>query len=94
MFSRLRLAPQIPKVRPSINYPNRRLINGHVGYEGERQMKKHKSTCDRFTLSLGGMRTIASFAPTPAIAHDRLRQVRDNPAQKWRLWTPRRFRVA
>ena len=61
-------------------------------------MKKDKSTCDKFTLSLGGMQTIASFAPMPVIALDRLRQdragqVRNTPAQKWRLWMPRRFRV-
>ena len=61
-------------------------------------MKKDKSACDKFTLSLGGMRTITSFAPMPAIAHDRLRQdlllKTGNPRQwNWRIWMPRRFRV-
>ena len=37
-------------------------------------MKKDNSARDRFTLSLGGMRTITSFTPMPVIAHDRLRQ--------------------
>ena len=62
-------------------------------------MKKDKSACDKFTLSLGGMRTITSFAPAPAIAYDRLRQdltgqARDTRERKWRIWMPRRFRVA
>lgn len=37
--------------------------------------KKDKTARDAFTLSLGGMTTITSFAAAPAIAHDRLRQV-------------------
>jgi hypothetical protein len=62
-------------------------------------MKKDKSARDDFTFGLGGLRTVASFAPVPAIAHDRLRQVRvgqtqDSRERKWRLWMPRRFRVA
>jgi hypothetical protein len=62
-------------------------------------MKKDKLERDEFRLSLGGMRTIASFAMAPAIAHDRLRQdladqAQDTREQKWRLWMPRRFRVA
>ena len=74
-------------------------MNSHVGYEGEEMMKKDKWGRDEFTLSLGGMRMITSFAPTPAIAHDRLRQdragqARDTARRKWRLWMPRRFRVA
>ena len=62
-------------------------------------MKKDKKACDKFTLSLGGIRTISSFAPMPAIAYDRLRQdrvgqARDIPEKKWRFWMPRLFRVA
>ena len=61
-------------------------------------MKKDKSAFDKFTLSLGGMRTVTSFAPMPAIAHDRLRQVQSAKMSKprqwnWRIWMPRRFRV-
>ena len=62
-------------------------------------MKKDKSARDEFGLSLGGMRTIASFAMAPAIAHDRLRldlagRAQETREKKWRLWMPRRFRVA
>ncbi len=62
-------------------------------------MKKDNSARDRFTLSLGGMRTITSFTPMPVIAHDRLRQVQSARTSKprqwnWRFWMPRRFRVA
>jgi len=62
-------------------------------------MKKDKLARDEFTLSLGGMRTITSFAQAPAIAHDRLRQklagqARDSREQKRRFWLPRRFPVA
>lgn len=62
-------------------------------------LQKDKSARDAFTLSLGGMRTISSFVVAPAIAHDGLRQdrngqARDSGDQKWRLWVPRRFRVA
>jgi len=61
--------------------------------------KKDKRARDEFTLSLGGMRTITSFAAAPAIAHDRLRQDRPGQAghsgeQNRRLWIPKRFRVA
>lgn len=61
--------------------------------------KKDKSAGDNFTLSLGGIMAISSFAAAPAIAHDRLRQAPDSEArnasgQKWRLWMPRRFRIA
>lgn len=38
---------------------------------------KAKRTRDAFTFSLGGMTTIASFFPAPAIAHDRINKVRD-----------------
>ncbi|MCJ7591611.1 MAG: hypothetical protein MUO51_09675 [Woeseiaceae bacterium] len=38
--------------------------------------KKDKTPRDAFTLSLGGMTTISSFATAPAIAADRLREVR------------------
>jgi hypothetical protein len=62
-------------------------------------MKKDKLARDVFRLSLGGMRTITSFAIAPAIAHDRLRQgppsqARDTRERKRRFWMPRRFRVA
>lgn len=62
-------------------------------------MKKDELARDEFTLSLGGMRTITSFAAAPAIAHDRLRQdppsqARDTHEQEGRFWTLRRFRVA
>jgi hypothetical protein len=61
--------------------------------------KKDNATRDTFSLGLGGMTVITSFAAVPAIAHDRLRQVRvgqtqDSRERKWRLWMPRRFRVA
>ena len=61
--------------------------------------KKDKTAGDAFTLGLGGINVITSFAPAPAIAHDRLRQdragpARDIPQRKWLLWMPRRFRVA
>ncbi|MDH3265497.1 MAG: hypothetical protein OEM25_00910 [Gammaproteobacteria bacterium] len=61
--------------------------------------KKDKSASDNFTLSLGGLTTISSFAAAPAVANDRLRQVQDGQVrnacgQKCRLWVPRRFRVA
>ena len=62
-------------------------------------MKKDKLVRDEFRLSLGGMRTISSFAMAPAIAHDRLRldltgRAQETREKKWRLWMPRRFRVA
>jgi hypothetical protein len=61
--------------------------------------KKDKTAGDGFTLGLGGINVITSFAPATAIAHHRLRQdragpARDIPQRKWRLWMPRRFRVA
>jgi len=61
--------------------------------------KKDKTAGDAFTLGLGGINVITSFAPAPAIAHNRLRlgragPARDIPRPKWRLWMPRRFRVA
>ena len=43
--------------------------------------KKDKATRDIFSLSLGGMTVASSFAPMPAIAHDRLQQVRENRQQ-------------
>ena len=62
-------------------------------------IKKDKSIRDPFTLSLGGMTTVTSYAAAPAIEHDRLRKVPDGQArdarvQGWRLWIPRRSRVA
>jgi hypothetical protein len=61
-------------------------------------MKKDKPSRDEFTLSHGGMRTVASFASVPAMPTNRLRQDlagqnRDVREKKWRLWMPRRFRV-
>ena len=52
---------------------------------------------DPFTFSLGGIRTIASFAPAPAIAADQINGVRNDPgryAVTPRRWLPRRRRVA
>jgi len=43
--------------------------------------KKDKTARDAFTLSQGGTKVIASFAAAPAIAHDRLYQVRENRQQ-------------
>jgi len=61
-------------------------------------MKKDKPVRDAFALSLSGMRTIASFAPAPAIAHDKLHQkpvVQAYGSRNiiWRLFSPRRSRV-
>ena len=61
-------------------------------------MKNDRLAHDAFTFSLGGMRTTTSFAMPPAIAHDRLRQDRENQVpdtrqRKWRVWMPRRSRV-
>ena len=44
--------------------------------------RKDNTTRDTFSLGLGGMTAITSFAPAPAIAHDRLRQVRKNRPQQ------------
>jgi len=62
-------------------------------------MQQDKSARDTFTLSLGGMRTINSFAIVPVIAHDALRQNRDgrthsSRGKKSRSWVPRFLRVA
>ena len=38
---------------------------------------KAKVTLDAFTISLGGMTTIASFFPAQAIAHDRINKILD-----------------
>ena len=40
-------------------------------------LNKAKVACDAFTFSLGGMTTIASFFPAPAIAHDRINKILD-----------------
>jgi hypothetical protein len=56
--------------------------------------RKDKSTRDDFALGLGGMRTVASFTSVAAIPANRLRQDHDKREKKWRLWMPRRFRVA
>ena len=39
--------------------------------------KRAKVARDAFTFSLGGMTTISSFVPAPAIADDRINKVRD-----------------
>ena len=62
-------------------------------------MQQEKLARDTFMLSLGGMRTINSFAIAPVIADDALRQDRDGRAhssrgQKRRSWMPRFLRVA
>ena len=61
-------------------------------------MKRNKSVRDEFMLSLSGMRTIASFAPAPAIAYDKLHQkpvvqAYGSRNMIWRLFSPRRSRV-
>jgi hypothetical protein len=43
--------------------------------------KKDNATRDTFSLGLGGMTVITSFAAVPAIACDRLYQVRENRPQ-------------
>jgi len=48
--------------------------------------EKAKPARDAFSFSLGGMTTIASFVAAPAIADDRLNQVRDERVRKPRLW--------
>ena len=40
-------------------------------------LNKAKVARDAFTISLGGMTTIASFFPAQAIAHDRINKVLD-----------------
>jgi hypothetical protein len=40
-------------------------------------LNKAKVACDAFTISLGGMTTVASFFPAPAIAHDRINKILD-----------------
>ena len=54
-------------------------------------IKKDTATRDTFSFGLLGMRVINSFAPAPAIAHERLRQSQrtqasDTPVKKnWRV---------
>jgi len=43
--------------------------------------KKDKAVRDAFTLSQGGINVITSFAAAPAIAYNRLYQVRENRPQ-------------
>ena len=53
--------------------------------------EKAKRETDAFSFSLGGMSTIASFTPAPAIASDRVRQARTTqpgPAGKVRRRQP------
>ena len=57
-------------------------------------IQKDKSTRDDFALALSGMRAVASFTSVATIPANRLRQDHDNREKKWRLWMPRRFRVA
>jgi len=59
--------------------------------------KKFKPARNKFSIRLGGVRTINSFAAVPVIAHDRLRQKFnecETQEEKWRLWRPKRIRVA
>lgn len=44
--------------------------------------RNRTSTHDPFTLSLGGLTTIASFTPAPAIAGDRIRRDASRPSDK------------
>ena len=48
--------------------------------------EKAKPARDAFSFSLGGMTTIASFVAAPAIADDRLNQVRDQRVREPRRW--------
>jgi len=62
-------------------------------------MKKYNSSEVNRSFELGSIRTVVSFAQVPLIAIDRLRQnpaamTREPREKKWRLWMPRRFRVA
>lgn len=45
-------------------------------------MKNRKEIRDTFAFSLGGMTAITSFTAAPAIADDRIRQIREEFAQK------------
>lgn len=45
-------------------------------------MKNRKEIRDTFAFSLGGMTAITSFTAAPAIADDRIRQFREEFAQK------------
>lgn len=56
--------------------------------------KQDRRPRDAFTLSLGGMTTIASFATAPAIAHDQLQQKSQEQVRKRGSWTFRLFRTA
>jgi len=62
-------------------------------------MKKDNLSSDNRSFEFRGIRTVASFAQVPLIPIDRLRQdpaamTRETREKKWRLWIPRRFRVA
>ncbi len=46
--------------------------------------KKPNENLDAFSLSLGGMTTVAGFAAVPAILHERLRKPMDEPRQSCR----------
>ena len=78
---------------------DRLTANSQDGYGVKAMIKKDNASRDTFSLGLGGMTAIASFVPVPAIRHDRLRQNQEvqahNPRNaKWRIWMPKRFRVA
>ena len=45
-------------------------------------MNNRKEVRDAFAFSLGGMTAITSFTAAPAIADDRIRQIREDFAQK------------
>ena len=56
--------------------------------------RKDKPVRDRFTFSLGGMTTIASFVNSPVVADDRINKIRDEHvrlAREARDESPRRW---
>ena len=78
---------------------DRLTANSQDGYGVEAMIKKDNASRDTYSLGLGGMTAIASFALVPAIRHDRLRLNQELQARKprnaiWRVLMPKRFRVA
>ncbi|MGB5245925.1 MAG: hypothetical protein WBM54_11125 [Woeseia sp.] len=45
-------------------------------------LKKDAKSRDAFTLSLGGMRTVAPFVFAPALPNDRINKIRDRQLQQ------------
>lgn len=55
--------------------------------------EKAKPVRDAFTFSLGGLTTIASFTAAPAIADDRINELRDERSKRLRADRDRTPRV-